>query len=48
MAGFGAMLAVLAAALVRDLLVGDRPGAVIFYAAVVAYLAYEERRTKSA
>lgn len=46
MAGFGAMLAVLAAALVRDLMVGDRLGPLIFYAAVVVYLAYEEHRAK--
>lgn len=48
MAGLGAMLAVLAAALLRDLAVGDRPGAVIFYAAVVIYLAVEERRARQA
>jgi hypothetical protein len=46
MAGFGAMLAVLAVAVVRDLVTGERPGALIFYAAVVAYLAYEERRAR--
>ena len=47
MAGFGAMLAVLGAALIRDLLVGDRMGPLVFYAAVVIYLAVAERRPKA-
>jgi hypothetical protein len=44
MAGFGAMLAVLAITAVIDLLTGRAPGAVIFYAAIVGYLAATERR----
>ncbi len=44
MAGFGAMLAVLALAIVRALIGGVSPGALVFYVAVVAYLAFEERR----
>jgi hypothetical protein len=47
LAGFGAMLAVLAIGVLRDLAGGERPGALVFYAAVVAYLAYEERRGKT-
>ena len=46
MAGFGAMLAVLAIGGLRELAAGQRPGALIFYAAVVVYLAVEERRAK--
>lgn len=45
MAGFGAMLAVLAVAALRDLATGEHPGSVIFYAAVVTYLVIEERRS---
>jgi hypothetical protein len=43
LAGFGAMLAVLVVAILRDLLNGAPPGALIFYAAVVVYLAVVER-----
>ncbi len=45
-AGFGAMLAVLVVAALRQFLSGQTPGAVIFYAAVVLYLAVEEERAK--
>jgi hypothetical protein len=46
LAGFGAMLAVLAVAAVRQFVSGQLPGALIFYAAVVFYLAVEEERAK--
>ncbi|HEY3814804.1 MAG TPA: hypothetical protein VGL66_16420 [Caulobacteraceae bacterium] len=41
-AGFGAMLAVLLVAALHQVTVGQLPGALIFYAVVVAYLALEE------
>ncbi len=41
-AGFGAMLAVLLVAAMHQVSVGQLPGAIIFYAVVVAYLALEE------
>jgi hypothetical protein len=44
MAGFGAMLAVLAITAVLDLAIGRQPGAIIFYAAIVGYLVWTERR----
>lgn len=43
LAGFGAMLAVLVISIIRDLLNGAPPGALIFYAVVVIYLAVAER-----
>ncbi len=43
-AGFGAMIAVLLVASVHHLLAGHLPGALIFYAAVTVYLAFEENR----
>lgn len=39
MGGFGAMLAVLAIAMARGLMYGHAPGATLFYAVVVGYLA---------
>jgi hypothetical protein len=48
MSGFGAMLAVLAVAALRGVAVGERPGVLVFYAAVVVYLAVEEHRAKTA
>jgi len=47
LAGFGAMLAVLVISILRDMLVGAPSGALIFYAAVVIYLAVMERAGKS-
>ena len=41
-AGFGAMLAVLLIAATHQITVGQMPGALVFYAVVVAYLALEE------
>jgi hypothetical protein len=41
-AGFGAMIAVLLVAAMHQITVGQLPGAIIFYAVVVAYLALEE------
>jgi hypothetical protein len=46
LAGFGAMLAVLMISIVRDLMDGAPPGSLIFYAAVVIYLAVAERTEK--
>jgi hypothetical protein len=46
MAGFGAMLAVLAITAALDLAIGRPPGAVIFYAAIVVYLAVTVRSAK--
>jgi hypothetical protein len=46
MAGFGAMLAVLAIAALIDMATGRAPGAVVFYAVVVAYLAVTERKAE--
>lgn len=46
--GFGASLAVLAVAAVRWLIAGQLPGALVFYAAVVLYLAAEEHRAGKA
>src|ERR1700761_1192695 len=43
LAGFGAMLAVLVVSILRDLLDGAPSGSLIFYAAVVVYLAVVER-----
>lgn len=40
-AGYGAMLAVLLIAAVRIVIAGQLPGALIFYAAIVIYLAAE-------
>jgi hypothetical protein len=42
LAGFGAMIAVLALAAIYQLLAHQLPGALIFYAAVTLYLAAEE------
>ena len=44
--GFGLMLAVLAVAGVHHLMARQLPGALIFYAAVVVYLAAEEQRAR--
>ncbi|MBS0296318.1 MAG: hypothetical protein JSR45_08400 [Proteobacteria bacterium] len=44
--GFGAMLAILVVAMVRQLLAGQFPGVAIFYAAVVGYLAIAEGALK--
>jgi hypothetical protein len=46
LAGFGAMLAVLVISIIRDLMDGAPPGSLIFYAAVVIYLAVAERAQK--
>jgi hypothetical protein len=46
MAGFGAMLAVLAIGAVFDLSTGRSPGAIIFYMVVVGYLAVTARSGK--
>jgi hypothetical protein len=45
-AGFGATLAVLAVAALHQFTSGQMPGALVFYAAVVVYLAVEEERAK--
>lgn len=45
--GFGAMLAVLAVAAVHHLMARELPGALVFYAAVVVYLAVEEGRARA-
>ena len=46
LAGFGAMLAVLVISIIRDMLDGAPSGSLIFYAAVVVYLAVAERTQK--
>jgi hypothetical protein len=46
LAGFGAMLAVLAVSIIRDLVDGAPSGSLIFYAVVVIYLAVAERAQK--
>lgn len=46
LAGFGATVAVLAIAIVYQLLARQLPGALIFYAAVTLYLAWEEGRRR--
>jgi hypothetical protein len=43
LSGLGAMLAILALAIVHHLLAGIYPGALIFYLAVVVYLAVDRR-----
>jgi hypothetical protein len=40
--GYGAMLAVLVVAALRQVISGQLPGALVFYAAVVIYLAFED------
>jgi hypothetical protein len=40
--GYGAMLAVLVVAALRQVIAGQLPGALVFYAAVVVYLAFED------
>ncbi len=48
LAGFGAMVAVLAIAVIYQLLAHQLPGALVFYAAVTLYLAAEEGLKKPA
>jgi hypothetical protein len=44
MSGLGAMMAILALAILHHLLTGTYPGALIFYLAVVVYLAVDLRK----
>jgi hypothetical protein len=46
MSGFGASLAVLAIVALRQLVTGRPPGAAVFYAAVVVFLAVTERAAR--